>query len=338
MFSVFLLSLMLATDQPVPAIHDVTVPSGLRAVTSNPEFSGIVWSPTLKRYLIVTDDTGLSDRGTKHTPLIVALSENGTLDSEPVPIVGIKKMDDAESICAGPDGTFFLATSHSPNDDGETHKSRRLLLHLKVANRSLKVLGQLDLTELDGGQSLLEVAGLPKDGRLDVEALAYRDRSLYIGLKSPLAKNGAAVILRLSDPVKAARDRRVGVGSLVAFVQVPLCVPVGDRSVCQGLSEMTFLADGSLVATANAPKGGPKDHGGSLWHLPAPIMDTKPILLYRFAGLAPEGVTLAPNGRELTLVFDTHQQVPKWAHVPLPEPAKPLPSVPKPESGSSRHP
>jgi hypothetical protein len=338
MFPILPLALVLASDLAAPAIHDVSVPVGLQAVTSNPEFSGIVWSPVLKRYLIVTDDTGLPDRGTKRTPLVVALSENGTLDSEPVPIAGIKKMDDAESICAGPDGTFFLATSHSPNDDGETHKSRRLLLHLKVANRSLKVLGQLDLTELDGSQSLLEVAGLPKDGRLDVEALAYRDRSLYIGLKSPLAKNGAAVILRLSDPVKAAHDRRVRVGSLVAFAQVLLCIPVDDQSVCQGLSEMTFLADGSLVATANAPKGGPKDHGGSLWHLPAPIMDTKPILLYRFAGLAPEGVTLAPNGRELTLVFDTHGKTPKWTQVPLPEAAKTLPPVPKTKGMSSSKP
>jgi hypothetical protein len=338
MLPVFLLLSILAADQPAPTVHDVAVPSGLQAVTSNPEFSGIVWSSALKRYLIVSDDTGLPDRGTKRTPLVVALSENGALDSDPVPIAGIKKMDDAESICAGPDGTFFLATSHSPNADGETHKSRRLLLHLKVVNRSLKVLGQLDLTKLDGGQSLLEVAGLPKDGRLDVEALAYRDGFLYIGLKSPLSRSGAAVILRLSDPVKATRAKNIPAGSLLPFAEIPLCVPVEDRSVCQGLSAMTFLADGSLVATANAPKGGPKDHGGSLWHLPAPIMDTKPILLYRFAGLAPEGVTLAPSGRELTLVFDTRQQVPKWVQVPLPEASKRSPPIPKPKNMPSSKP
>ena len=136
------------------------------------------------------------------------------------------------------------------------------------------------------------------------------------------------MILRLSDPVKATREKRIRVGSLLPFAEVPLCVPVEDRSVCQGLSDMTFLADGSLVVTANAPKGGPKDHGGSLWYLPAPIKDTKPILLYRFAGLAPEGVTLAPNGRELTLVFDPHQQVPKWAQVPpCPKPHRQAPSL-----------
>jgi hypothetical protein len=319
---------MLAAEQPIPAIHDVAVPPRLRAVTGNPEFSGIVWSSTLKRYLIVTDDMGLPDRGTKRTPLLVALSENGTLDGEPVPIVGIKKLDDAESICAGPDGTFFLTTSHSPSHDGETHKSRRLLLHLKVVNRSLQVLGHLALTETADGRSLPEIAGLPKEGRLDVEALSYRERSLYIGLKSPLARNGAAVILRLSDPVKATREKHLGVGSLVPFAEIPLCVPVDGLSVCQGLSDMLFLADGSLVATANAPKGGPKDHGGSLWHLPVPIIGTKPTLLYRFAGLAPEGVTLAPNSRELTLVFDTHERIPKWAHVPLPETGKTLPAVP----------
>jgi hypothetical protein len=338
MISSFLLSLVFAADHPAPDVHDVAVPAGLRAVTSNPEFSGIVWSSALKRYLIVTDDTGLPEQGTKRTPLLVALSENGSLDSEPLTIAGIEKMDDAESICAGPDGTFFLATSHSPNADGETRKQRRLLLHLKVVNRSLKVLGQLDLTRIDDDRSLLEIAGLPTDGRLDVEALAYRDRALYIGLKSPLSRRGAAVILRLSDPVKATREKHIRVGSLLPFAEVPLCVPVENRSVCQGLSDMTFLADGGLVMTANAPKGGPKDHGGSLWHLPAPIKETKPILLYRFAGLAPEGVTLAPSGRELTLVFDTHQQTPRWAHVPLPEANKTSPTISKPRGVSSSKP
>ena len=41
---------------PEPA--PIGVPEALLTRTTMPEPSGIVWSPTLQRYLIVSDDTG----------------------------------------------------------------------------------------------------------------------------------------------------------------------------------------------------------------------------------------------------------------------------------------
>jgi hypothetical protein len=38
----------------------------LAALTSNPEFSGVVWSPSRRRYLVVTDDSGLREKGHYH--------------------------------------------------------------------------------------------------------------------------------------------------------------------------------------------------------------------------------------------------------------------------------
>jgi hypothetical protein len=188
----------------------------------------------------------------------------------------------------------------------------------KDGKAALQVVAATDLTKLKGGGSLLELGGLPPDGRLDIEAVTYHAGALFIGLKSPLTKQGEAVILRLADPTAALRAGKLRPGTLERYAAVPLCMSVKGLPVCQGISDMTFLADGSLVVSANAPKGGPKDHGGSLWHLPAPVGKTPPVLLHRFAKLKPEGVTLSPTGRALVVVFDCDERMPKWTEVPLP--------------------
>lgn len=302
---------------PVP--QPLSVPPELAAVTVNPELSGLVWSSQRQRYLVVTDDAGRSEEDTKHRPLVLGLGENGAFDRAPIPIRGIKRLNDPESICAGPDGSYFLATSHSPNREGKTGGPRRQLLHLKEGKDALDVVARVDLTKIKGGGSLLELLGLPAEGRLDIEAIAYRDEAIYLGLKSPLTEKGEAVIARMPNAVLAMQAGKLRPGALERFTAVPLCVPdTKGNKVCQGLSDMTFLSDGSLVVAANAPKGGPSDEGGALWHLPAPVGKAAPRLLHRFSGLKPEGVTLAPNGRLLKAVFDTGAGTPKWVEVPLP--------------------
>ena len=313
-------TLILAGDAPTaePGVRPVVVPSELAALTSNPEFSGIVWSQNWKRYLVVTDDSGLRENGTNHQPLVLGLSEDGSLDKSPILIRGVERINDPESICAGPEGSYFLVTSHSPNHANKTTAIRRQLLQLREVRHTLEVIGRLDLTNIKGDRSLLSLAGLPQEGRLDIEAVTYRDGALFIGFKSPLTVDGQAVVVRLTDPLKAMRKGYLEAEAIKRFVAVPLCVDVRGNRVCQGVSDMLFLPDGSLVLSANAPKGGPKDHGGALWHLPGPVGKTPPIQLRRFPDLKPEGVTLSPSGRSLVIVFDCDQSQPKWTEVPLP--------------------
>lgn len=326
---------MLALTGPAladePVIRPIAVPAELTAVTSNPELSGIVWSPPLRRYLVVTDDSGLRDQGTNHEPMLLGLSEAGALDKSPIPIRGVKKINDPESICAGPDGSYFLVTSHSANREDRTAPARRQLLQLQP-NRDksdLRSVASMDLTRVRGAESLLALAGLPADGRLDIEGITYHDGALFIGFKSPLTARAEAVVLRVQRPADALRAGELNAKTASRFLAVPLCVDVEGERVCEGISDLTFLADGSLVLTANAPKGGPKDHGGSLWHLPAPVGKTAPVLLNRFPKLKPEGVTLSPGGTALVVVFDCDRDVPKWTELPLPgsrakaAPAKP---------------
>jgi len=192
------------------------------------------------------------------------------------------------------------------------------LLQLREADHALEGIGRLDLTHVKGDRSLLSLVGLPREGRLDIEAVTYHDGSLFFGLKSPLTKDKEAVVVQLADPLKAMRSGDIEANAIKRLAAVPLCLDGGGDRVCQGISDMIFLADGSLVLSANAPKGGPKDHGGALWQVPAPIGKTRPILLRRFPGLKPEGVTFSPSGRSLIVVFDCDQSQPKWTEVAVP--------------------
>jgi hypothetical protein len=197
-----------------------------------------------------------------------------------------------------------------------------VVLHLALRERALAVLGRLDLTALEGG-TLLVRAGLPVVGRLDVEAMAFRDGALYFGLKSPLTRRGGAVIVRLAGAVAALKEGRALASAVSRWAELPLCLEVRGRRVCQGLSDMAFLPDGSLALTANAPKGSAwPDGGGALWWLPSP--EAAPVLVRHFEGLKPEGVAVSPASR-LVVVFDSDQGVPEWAELPLPSAAAPRP-------------
>lgn len=301
-----------------PTVQTITVPAELGAVTSNPELSGIVWSPSLRRYLLVSDDSGLREQGSNHAPMLLALGQDGVLDKTPMSILGVKKLNDPESICSGPDGTFLIVTSHSPNRKDRTSAPRRQLLQVKPDKRGMRALASLDLTNIRGDGSLLALSGLPPDGRLDIEAVTYHDDALFIGFKSPLTEAGQAVVARIAKPLLALRAGRLEAKAIERFLALSLCVEEKGQRICQGISDMTFLPDGSLVLTANAPKGGPKDHGGALWHLPKPVDKTAPQMLRRFPGLKPEGVTLSASGRSLVVVFDTDTTIPKWIELPLP--------------------
>lgn len=320
-----LLTAVPAPSAPGSSPEPLAVPPALAARTSNPELSGIAWCAPLGRYLMVSDDTGLRGEGSYHAPWLLSLTPDGRIDADPVPVDGVDDINDPEAVTPGPDGTFFIVTSHSPDRKGRTRADRRMLLHVALDGRALRVLGRLDLTKVrkSDGDTLLAAAGLDPAGRLDIEAIAFRDGALYIGLKSPLSASGRAVILELDGVVASIRTGRMPKHGLRRWAEVALSVePVGGGSraaVFEGISDMTFLPDGSLALTANSPKGMPHDGGGALWHWKDARAGTgQPALLGRFPGLKPEGVSLAADRSSLVVVLDNDTRKPLWTRWPLP--------------------
>jgi len=302
-----------APSVPEPVLEAIWVPPALARRTATLEPSGVVWARGLDRYLIVSDDTG--SETDHHQPWLLAMSRSGAFDEAVVPLLGIDALNDAESICAGPEeGTFFIATSHSPNRKGRTPEARRMLLLTRLAGRALRVEGRVDLTTARdrGGAGLLQLAGLPADGRLDIEAITFHDGALLIGLKSPLSARNAAVVLRFQDPLAALRAGTIPPGAVTRAWEVALSEGGG---IPRGIADLTTLPDGTLIVVANAPKGRTSDNGGAVFSL----RDGGPAqLLHWFAHQRPEGATLAADGTSLIVVFDNHEKPPTWARLPLP--------------------
>jgi hypothetical protein len=299
--------------EPAPPLIGVPAPLARRSATLEP--SGVVWAPKLDRYLVVSDDTGPAKH--HHEPWVLAMSRDGVFDAEPVPLLGLDVLNDAESICAGPEGLFFVVTSHSLNKRGLDKKTRDMLLLLDLEGRALRVLGHVDLKTAradNGGGSLLSLAGLPADGRLDIEAITYRDGALLIGLKSPLSAHDGAVVLAFANPVAALRAGRLPPGAVTRRWELALHGAPGG--VPEGIADLTTLPDGRMAVLANSPKGREKDHGGSLyWFHP----DTGAVTFVRqWVGFHPEGVTVAADGKALVIVFDANAEPPRWTRWPLP--------------------
>lgn len=305
-----------------PEPSAVVVPHALRSHVPMVELSGLAWAPTLDRYLVIVDDSINTEEHERHGAFLLALGRNGHLDPEPVPVEGVPAIDDAESLTAGPDNTFFLLTSHAPNKKGKLKKARRQLLRMKLEGRRLKVTGELDLYQ--GKHDLseqLEKVGLPKDTPVDMEALTYHGGALFLGFKAPLLADGAAIIMRLDRATEAFDKGKLGPGALYPWSKVSLSVSPaqgGGPPVSEGIADLQFAPDGSLYLCANSPKGRPNDGGGALWRVAKPKGDRMEAkLVRRFPGLKPEGVTVAPGGRALTVVFDRNSSDPLWTSWPL---------------------
>ena len=280
------------------------------------ELSGIAWLPGLGRYVVVSDDISAAHK--KHATLLFTLSDGGRLDEKPTRIDGIHELNDPESVTLGPDGSVFVCTSRSANRHGQLRESRSVLLQLAIgSDRRARILGQADLrlapaTDVAPGTSAASAEQPPWLALdLDIEAIAYREGALYIGLKAPLGPDGRARILRLSDPVRALAAGQIAPDSLSLWSESRFCVPRNGESVCEGIADLAFLGDGQLLVLGNSPKHLPSDGGGSLWQLSAP--NAEPRLLQRFPGLKPEGISLTPDRQQAVIVFDRDGAPPLWA-------------------------
>lgn len=300
--------------------RDLVVPPTLRARLPKLEASGLAWSTALDRYLVVIDDTVDDDDGDKRAPIVLTLDRTGRFDERPMPLQGVEHLDDAEALCAAGPSRFFLLTSHAPNKKGRVRPARRQLLDLRLQAGQLRVTGRVDLAEGPGGiPAVLSEARIKAPRGIDAEAVAFRDGAIWVGLKAPVDGNGHAILVNLGPPDRVfARDRLdAGAASVAARLRLTVAGPAG-APVPQGISDLVYDRDGTLYATANAPKGGPDDGGGSLWLSRPQPGAPPPQCLARFPGLRPEGLCPTPQGRALMVMFDRGDAAPSWSTWPLP--------------------
>ena len=292
----------------------LAVPPALSA-RSRFEPSGVVWSPTLSRYVVVSDDTG-QPKANEHAPWLFTVKPDGTIDPEPLVIKGIRQLRDVEAIAPAPDGVYLMA-SQGYSRKGKRHRSRTLFVQVALQGRRAQAVAKTSLAAaLDAaGDATLRALGLDDTSQLEIEGMAAAaDGGLHLGLKSPLSRDGEAIVWTLGDPAAFLRSGHLDDAKLGLWGTVPLAVEADGRPVPGGIAELLTLPDGSLLAavTASTAKD-PRSQTGALVQLtdPATVVAT-------FPGLKPEGLATAHDGDGIVVMFDAGAGQPRWVERPWP--------------------
>jgi hypothetical protein len=119
------------------------------------------------------------------------------------------KWDDMEGLATVGSDKFFGTTSHSLTKKGKQRPEREQLILFSLVNGKVTALKSWSLRsallsymskhlakEIDLKQT---ETGTPDNGGLNIEGLASIDGVLYFGLRSPITKNGKAIVLTMTN-------------------------------------------------------------------------------------------------------------------------------------------
>jgi len=287
-------------------LQTIAVPESLKKLTRF-EPSGLLWIEDLRSYLVVSDDTGFKDRD-EHAPWLFLMDEKGRMEPQPIVLQGVGALNDLESATMDETGLIYLLSSQNPSKKGKRNLSRQLLLEVRREGRTFTVTRTAPFYSILTASlktAELEALGLKEflpngELTLNVEGLAWRNGSLYFGLKEPAGPEGA-LIWQLKEPGKFLETQSLAPGQFSLFAQVDLGANKGHRAT---ISDMTVDRQGRLIllsAIAGVPES--EQLGG------VHVVDQfrKGVLKSRgiasFPGYKPEGVAFARNG-VCRIVFD----------------------------------
>lgn len=297
--------------QKISGPQPLFVPENLLKV-SRFEPSAVAWFPPANRYIILSDDTGLSG---EDRPWIFTMSKEGDLDDKPREIQGVGKISDLEAIAySGKGSTLYLLCSQSRSRRGKRPSKRQRFIRVRYENDTFTVTGEIllakALEEMDSeGRSRILKGSLDT---LDIEGMAIRDGALFLGLKSPITKEGAP-IWKLAKASEVFDGRRSLAENLSSWRMAKLQLKE-EASEPMGIASLEFLPDGDLLIAGTQIADGSAE--GAIW---LGRLNAEGALgvrrIARTPGFKPEGLSLTPTGLEALVLFDKGDQQP--AHMRL---------------------
>lgn len=299
-------------------VRPIAVPQSLRTQTPI-EASGLAWIPELKRFLLVSDDTGFAKSGKRHRPWVFLLDPQGALEARPVELEGVSEVNDLESIAPLDGDRFLLLASQSINKKGKRDVARTELYLTKRQGRSWRVVAKASLfAALERDLSPQERAALGletgPEPTLNIEASVVVKGALLLGLKEPRGEGGA-LLWSLKDPEGFLRSGTLAPGQLTLFARLDL----GRNGLAgSAFSDLAQSPDGTLFALSTIPNAGKKAQRGG-FHRLTPSADGRWRIetLARFPGLKPEGLAFDRPDHAM-IVFDEGDASPLFTEVTLP--------------------
>ncbi|MEE4312731.1 MAG: biotin/lipoyl-binding protein [candidate division KSB1 bacterium] len=304
-------------NEKSPVIKDISIPENLRK-RSRIEPSGIAWCSDIKKYLVVSDDTGIQNTIGEHDPVLFAMDDNGALDDDPVRLTGIREVNDLEAIAYAGNNTFYLISSQNISKRGKRPYSRELILRLDADGGEYRITGQIRFLSLllqSYSKTDLIDLGLDKydlDGKpvINIEGAAYQAGALFLGLKEPVSKKGA-IIWKLDHVDELFQSQRLLQGrlSLYGYVQLD-----ENRS---GISDLTFDRSGVLWVLSTIPGASGSEQQGGLHRINRYANSRlEAVQLYKFPGLKPEGLC-QQSDETFMIIFDNDNAIPAYCVVSM---------------------
>jgi hypothetical protein len=275
------------------------IPGSLKKA-SRFEPSGLVWSASLRRYLVVSDDTGHKGISAR-SPWIFTMDEHGAVDGAPLPVAKAGTFNDLEGIAPGSAGTYYLLSSQSHSKKGNRPADRTAFVRIREGADGFTMDARVLLADAlqNAGDSKLAELGIAEGiTTLDIEGLASRDGALYLGLKSPLDLKGAELELWGRIALKSGAD---------------------GREVPAGVSELLFHPEGPLGVAATPTSGDPDHVTGRLYIVARPEKGVLEARVWReFPGRKPEGLSHSATQGRVTVAFDAGAENPDWVELVWP--------------------
>ena len=298
---------------PVMAVPELLdVPPQIVAV-SRFEASGLVWVPALDRYLVESDETGLDG---SHPPWLFTMSRRGVLDPEPMVVEDVQQLDDIESLAVDDQRGLYLLASQSVSERGNRPKAREQLIKLVPERGGFRAEHAVALASLldEAPIAVRSTLGVPDTRQLDIEGLAWRGGSLYLGLKAPLDEQGRAMIWKVEAPDKLLAGD-LGGARITRWGSVLIPVEVDGRPMPGGIADLLFTSDTTLVVAATASGVSAKHQTGEVYTVTRTGEALVPTLLRSFPDLRPEGLAQVPDSTQIAVVFDRGRDAPMWLHL-----------------------
>ncbi len=207
--------------------------------------------------------------------------------------------DDLEGLASFDSQHFFAVTSHSRTKKGKRKPEREQLMMLSFENnkiekihtwalrdqimKSLEKLGkQIDLKTVESAS--------PDEGGLNIEGLAHHGGNLYIGLRSPVTKDGKAILLIVNNANDLLQNASPNVHKIHLI----------EKLSGNGIRSLDADKDSLIIL------GGSKDDNEQPFVMQKMNWETMGMRMLDISGfsnlLRPEGIV--QNGKEITFVQD----------------------------------
>lgn len=299
-----------AKEEIVNSIYAENEPQNMRYpsfVTDQfePEISGIVYIPDLKKYALISDDYPES------RPFLLLMNENGEISEQFLPIEGLDKMEDIESISI--DGNhIYLMSSLSVNKNSQLKKHRQLFAKIKRNGFDFKLERIFDLRKAllsalknSSTRILNEIYQKALEQDLEIEGHFVKDNTLHVALKQPVLANGESVVLQLRNVGELFNKENLDPGDL------KMAFKFRTQFVHHATSESVLTDLISIGDTVYAASSCKSDKCSAVWKL----NDKEPELIYEFDERRLEGIAKSPDGSYMYGVFD-HQKRSKFVMFP----------------------